>query len=382
MTNEIKPEHRDLIEEVRQRLGHLLIDEFSSDFDILRWLQGHNFDVEAVVPKLKLHLRVLRSFDFRTHKWNPLMANHYPFGMLGSTGKDNNLVFIDCTGRIDGEGVTRAVPMTHVLLTTICRLELLAMPEIQKKERETGKQSGLIVVMDMEGMNNHSVSMILNSYREFGLFLTHHYAELFQKILMVNSASYIYYIWRLIKPFVPERTQAKVEILGSDWRKELLQYIEPDRLPVHWGGTMTDANGDPLYRSKIIVPVKVPQSLYWKPGPDDPPKDSLTTLSIGVGKHEFISVPVKEAGSVLKWYYYTDGDFSFGVYRTDDEKEFDIETMDMVFPHLSIVAAASKVPEIATVRCDRPGVYRIRFGNEHAWIRRLKVLYKVEVVAA
>jgi len=40
-------------------------------------------------------------------------------------------------------------------------------------------------------------------------------------------------------------------ILTEHWKQELLQHIDPDELPVHWGGTATDPDGDPYCRSKV-----------------------------------------------------------------------------------------------------------------------------------
>ena len=40
-------------------------------------------------------------------------------------------------------------------------------------------------------------------------------------------------------------------ILAGNWKEKLLEYIDADQLPVHWGGTATDPDGDPYCRSKV-----------------------------------------------------------------------------------------------------------------------------------
>lgn len=67
----------------------------------------------------------------------------------------------------------------------------------------------------------------------------------------------------VIKPFMSEVTLEKFRVYGTDrneWVAALLEDIPPDQLPVHYGGTMTDADGNPLCLSKVSAQVPVPSS--------------------------------------------------------------------------------------------------------------------------
>lgn len=58
----------------------------------------------------------------------------------------------------------------------------------------------------------------------------------------------------LIKPFLHQATLDKVSIFGTDdaeWKAALLEEIDADQLPVYYGGTMTDPDGDPQCPSKV-----------------------------------------------------------------------------------------------------------------------------------
>jgi len=37
----------------------------------------------------------------------------------------------------------------------------------------------------------------------------------------------------------------------ENWKSQLLQEVDADELPVHWGGTATDPDGDPCCRSRV-----------------------------------------------------------------------------------------------------------------------------------
>ena len=38
---------------------------------------------------------------------------------------------------------------------------------------------------------------------------------------------------------------------SENWKKEILNHIDADQLPVHWGGTRTDPDGDVKCKSKV-----------------------------------------------------------------------------------------------------------------------------------
>lgn len=58
----------------------------------------------------------------------------------------------------------------------------------------------------------------------------------------------------MIKPFLNEVTHDKIAVYGfdkSEWSAALLKEIDADQLPVYYGGSMTDPNGDPKCPSKV-----------------------------------------------------------------------------------------------------------------------------------
>ena len=97
-------------------------------------------------------------------------------------------------------------------------------------------------------------------------------------------------MWNIAKPFLEEETKRKIKILGSKlfdaglenvspqktqlpldvclprmsfsfslslmiftekYKEEILQYIDPDQLPVHWGGNCRDPDGNEYCQSKV-----------------------------------------------------------------------------------------------------------------------------------
>jgi len=48
----------------------------------------------------------------------------------------------------------------------------------------------------------------------------------------------------------------------ANYKDELLKLIDADQLPVHWGGELTDPDGDPKCRSKVRIKL-ICQLLFW-----------------------------------------------------------------------------------------------------------------------
>ncbi len=60
--------------------------------------------------------------------------------------------------------------------------------------------------------------------------------------------------FNLVKPFLSAATLAKLRIFSHDakaWKDALLEEIDADQLPAHYGGTMTDPDGNPFCLTKV-----------------------------------------------------------------------------------------------------------------------------------
>jgi hypothetical protein len=73
--------------------------------------------------------------------------------------------------------------------------------------------------------------------------------------LLLFSAPKVFAIaFAVVKNFMNEYTLRKIQIIKSDprkWQPILLESIEPDQLPAHFGGTLTDPDGNPRYTTKV-----------------------------------------------------------------------------------------------------------------------------------
>jgi hypothetical protein len=81
------------------------------------------------------------------------------------------------------------------------------------------------------------------------------YSELLRCVFVINAPKIFAILYSMMKPFMHEKTKNKVQIYSHDssiWKAALLAEIDPDQLPVCYGGTMTDPDGNPNCVTKVI----------------------------------------------------------------------------------------------------------------------------------
>lgn len=62
------------------------------------------------------------------------------------------------------------------------------------------------------------------------------------QLAIINAPSTFTMIWGAVKPWLSKETVAKIDILGSDYQKGLLEVVDAENLPAFLGGTCTCAN--------------------------------------------------------------------------------------------------------------------------------------------
>ena len=66
-----------------------------------------------------------------------------------------------------------------------------------------------------------------------------YYPEMLGKMTIINVGMLFRAIWSMVKGFIDYKTQAKISLLKSNYKDELLKLIDEDKLPKFLGGTCT-----------------------------------------------------------------------------------------------------------------------------------------------
>jgi len=175
----------------------------------------------------------------------------------------------------------------------------------------------------------------------------------------------------MIMPFMKKATTDQIKLLDrSDQQqtiKVLLDEIDANQLPVHYGGTMTDSDGNPYCITKVNMGGLVPHSYYF----NNRPKlnnANKKRLKVPNGSKEQLEFQVKAPGSTLRWEFYSEGgDIGFAIYQSNERKVVSKGRIDC-----HIVAEEGQIS-------TEPGQYIVEFNNIFSFVRSKIIWYAISV---
>ncbi|CAN0225643.1 unnamed protein product [Ectocarpus sp. 12 AP-2014] len=165
-----------------------------------------------------------------------LIKRHYPH-YIHRRARNGCPVWIELPGRIDlpairSAGVSPEALQRHYVFVTEYMWGVL------EPDFENGQA---VTVLDVQGLGMRDLAgEALGFVKQATAIVQDHYVERSNRMFIVNAPSYFSLIWRVIRPMLNERTQAKIGIINTDSKKiaaALLECIAPENLPRQYGGT-------------------------------------------------------------------------------------------------------------------------------------------------
>ncbi|XP_057372739.1 SEC14-like protein 2 [Daphnia carinata] len=355
-----------------------LID--SSDDYVVKWLVARNFDVDQAEKMLRRSLEWRRAnrIDEIVEQWEPplVLVKYYPMGIIGND-KQSCPVWIVSFGNADWRGILQSVSKRDYL-RYICYMAEKSFKEMRKNSLQTQKPvTYQTFIIDMDGLSMRQMSY--KPFREVGIegikLSEANYPESLRRVFIINAPKAFTFVFSMVKPFLHQVTLDKISVFGFDkneWSAALLKEIDADQLPVYYGGTMTDSNGDPKCSSKICLGGEVPPSYYMevvKPTP----KEYMTSLTLSSGSKKKLEYKIIQTNSVLRWEFMTEeGDIGFGIHYVERNGErVDLVNNERVESNL--------IMEEGEVACTRPVLYVVEFDNSYSFLRSKKIWYRIIV---
>ncbi|PIO66044.1 CRAL/TRIO domain protein [Teladorsagia circumcincta] len=218
-TDEVTAYQKTKIAELRERAAtHLAkYPDYDTDFSLLRWLMGWDYDIDVILPKIQSTLDVLKCL------------------------------------RID-----------EITIQNQC--------SFRKAEAATGKKLGAKIIIDLD---NFSMDVLyppaLNVYLNLLTLLQALFPDFGRHIYVINSPMMIKTVYAMIQPVLSKQTKEKVTFLGNDWKEFLVNELGEHNIYRHWGGS----KASDLPTGDVRMGGKVPEKLQYKAedNVDDDKKD-------------------------------------------------------------------------------------------------------------
>uniref|UniRef100_A0A3Q0SK58 SEC14-like lipid binding 7 n=1 Tax=Amphilophus citrinellus TaxID=61819 RepID=A0A3Q0SK58_AMPCI len=344
---DLTPKQAESLAEFQERIQDILPSlPAQHDHYLLRWLRGKTCTCH-------MEFRKQMKVDTIISDWKPpeVIEKYVSGGMCGYD-REGSPIWYDVIGPLDPKGLLMSATKQDFLKTKIQHTEMLRQ-ECQKQSKKLGKNiESITLIYDCEGLGlKHMWKPAIETYGEVCFQLLSQSSTDTHEISVSPKIFPVAY--NLIKHFLCEETRRKIIVLGSNWQEVLREHIDPEQLPVVYGGTLTDPDGDPRCRTMINFGGTVPKFYYVQ---DSVKVQYDKSVTISRGSVLQLEYDVTAAGSILRWQFASDGaDIGFGVYkRTKEGSQQKVAEMQQILP--SERYNAHLVPEDSCLTCTEPGV--------------------------
>ncbi|XP_009436443.1 SEC14-like protein 4 isoform X5 [Pan troglodytes] len=358
---DLSPQQQEALARFRENLQDLLpILPNADDYFLLRWLRARNFDLQKSEDMLRRHMEFRKQQDLdNIVTWQPPeVIQLYDSGGLCGYDYEGCPVYFNIIGCLDPKGLLLSASKQDMIRKRIKVCELL-LHECELQTQQLGRKIEMaLMVFDMEGLSlKHLWKPAVEVYQQFFSILEANYPETLKNLIVIRAPKLFPVAFNLVKSFMSEETRRKIVILGDNWKQELTKFISPDQLPVEFGGTMTDPDGNPKCLTKINYGGEVPKSYYLC---EQVRLQYEHTKSVGRGSSLQVENEILFPGCVLRWQFASDGgDIGFGVFlKTKMGERQSAREMTEVLP--SQRYNAHMVPEDGSLTCLQAGVWSIR----------------------
>ncbi|NWX64734.1 S14L2 protein, partial [Promerops cafer] len=247
----LSPQFREKLQDVLPSLPS------QDDYFLLKWLRARSFDL----PKAETMLRKVRGTPCF---WgDPSVIRKYMSGGMCGYDREGSPVWYEIIGPLDAKGLLFSASKQDLIKNKFRDCELLRRECDQQSEKLGKKIEMVMMVYDCEGLGlKHLWKPAVDTYGEILSMFEENYPESLKCLFIVKAPKLFPVAYNLVKHFLSEDTRKKVVVLGSNWKEVLQKYIDPAQIPVEYGGTLTDPDGDPKCSSKINYGGDVPQHYY------------------------------------------------------------------------------------------------------------------------
>ena len=160
--------------------------------------------------------------------------------------------------------------------------ERLADPRLPACSRKAGHLlETCCTIMDMKGVGISRATSVYGYIKLASGMSQNYYPERLGTFYLVNAPWGFSGVWSIIKGWLDPVTVAKIHILGSGYRKELLEQVPAENLPKLFGGTCECDGGCEL---SDMGPWRDPQwarPAWWEKEAAKAPKDDTTIQGTG-----------------------------------------------------------------------------------------------------
>lgn len=251
----LTPQQAQVLEKLKDHVTNILLvknPRFNDQY-YLRFCRARQFEFEKVLKMFEDFLKWRAEFavddivklDFPKIQdvWE-----YYPHGYYG-VDKKGRPVYIERYTNLKTAEIFKIMNEKEFTNYYIQGYEKLIHIIFKEASKARGKLiERTVTILDMKGFGvGNALSSETRNFAQLAIKIAQDcYPEMMAKMFIVNTGFTFKAVWSVAKPFLDKKTKEKISLLGSDFKKELNEWIDNDQLPDFLGGTCQKKLGEPF----------------------------------------------------------------------------------------------------------------------------------------
>ncbi|XP_057794036.1 phosphatidylinositol/phosphatidylcholine transfer protein SFH6-like isoform X1 [Salvia miltiorrhiza] len=229
-------------------MDSLLPTRFDDYHVMLRFLKARKFNINKAKIMWANMLEWRKNFgadtimeDFNFKELNEVQQ-YYPHGYHG-VDKDGRPVYIERLGMIDVDMLLQVTNVDRFVKYQVQEFEkslairFPACSVAANKHIDTST-----TILDVQGLNLMSLTgPVVEFIKVVQKVDNDNYPETLSRMFIINAGPGFRMIWNVVKPILDPETTSKIQVLGSNYQRKLLEVIDGSELPEFFGGCCTCA---------------------------------------------------------------------------------------------------------------------------------------------
>jgi hypothetical protein len=263
---------------------------------LIRFLRARKLDLNKTLEMFINYLKwrkennvdEIESFEFPEAE---KLKVFYPHG-LHKTDKLGRPIYIEVLGELKVDEMYKITTPERLLQYQTREYEKLLKNIFPTCSKVHGSYiSQTFMIIDLKKMTSKLLSKKIYSFLKLTSFSSqNYYPEILGQLYIVNTGLLFKAAWSVCKAFLDEKTKKKIITVGSDYKKKLLEHIEPDNLPKFLGGNCEClpsncmysnagpwSDGEPIMINPQLIELKLNDN-YVEPNENPDERDEIFDL--------------------------------------------------------------------------------------------------------
>ncbi|KAI8913311.1 CRAL-TRIO domain-containing protein [Gorgonomyces haynaldii] len=219
------------------------------DYLFLRFLRARKFDIEKSTKMLldyenwRAEMQVddiVASFAFPE---SAKVAEIYP-RYYHKTDKMGRPIYIERLEYLDCKKLFEITTQERLIKKVIRDYEVLINYRFKCCSVKAGRhiEQGC-TILDLKGVPLSQFNQVRKVIQSVSSIASNYYPETMGKMFIINAPTIFAAVWSIIKGMLDENTVAKISVLGSNYKSQLLEVIDEKSLPTYFGGSSNAPEG-------------------------------------------------------------------------------------------------------------------------------------------